>query len=289
MVHGARQLSAKPLGGRIQGERVVPSHFSSIGFPLESQEELQSLTERLLPECEEHRTSLGRYVRYASPCGAELWFQVDAHDELVGVTPYFAAQTRLTVGLTGSVNRPDDTPLEGALQAWASPSADEPADSGHYPFVFDCPDYRLYGEIAFPTVAQASIAAFAHELSFFRSIEEFNASQSEQPGFASQSFIPSGLFSPDGESHDPPRSEALLTGHVRAAAKRTNPATGKQYLSAEVESYGGAFHVVSDPELVSEPLVPGGVVQGSFWLCGRLVTLPPTRAARGILRRLFSR
>ena len=85
------------MGSRAR--EAVPSHFSSIGFPLESQEELASLTERLLPEGEEHQTTFGRYVRYASPCGAELWLQVDANDHLVGVTPYFAAETRIAVEL----------------------------------------------------------------------------------------------------------------------------------------------------------------------------------------------
>ncbi len=264
------------------------NHFKSIGFSVESDAEIDSLVERFLPEGEEHRTKHGRYFRYASPCGAELWFQVNSNDEVVGLTPYFAAETRIPVGLTHAVQRPGDTALEGGFHAWASPTTGHPETSGQYPFVFECPDYRLYGDVAFPALVEASVAAFAHELEFFSSVDEYDASQAEGPAFASQSFIPFGLFESEAGTRDTAPSQAIVTGHVRAAEMRTNAATGEAYLAAEIESVGGAFHVVSDPAFVGEPITVGGVLSGSFWLCGRLATKPPPRST-GLLRRLLKR
>ncbi|RMG40631.1 MAG: hypothetical protein D6732_03155 [Methanobacteriota archaeon] len=57
----------------------------------------------------------------SSECGAELWLQTDANNELVGMTPFFAGDARIRVRLVARVARPDDTPLEGAFYGWAAP------------------------------------------------------------------------------------------------------------------------------------------------------------------------
>jgi hypothetical protein len=38
--------------------------------------------------------------------------------------------------------------------------------------------------------------------------------------------------------------------------------------------------------MVRMPVVVGGILSGSFWLCGRLVDPPPIKKG-GVLRRLF--
>ncbi len=88
--------------------------------------------------------------------------------------------------------------------------------------------------------------------------------------FASQSFIPSGLFkSPDDDS--PPRAEAFFTGHVLEAERRTNALTEMDFIWCLVETLGGVFDVVIDPQLLPEVPRVGGVIQGSFWLSGRIL------------------
>ena len=105
---------------------------------------------------------------------------------------------------------------------------------------------------------------------------------------ASQSFIPSGLFSPGGETTEPPLASAIFTGHIRAAEVRTNEVTGAEYFWAFVSTLGGDFDVVIDPELVSNPVpAAGGVLQGEFWLSGRLVDPPREQRRRRWVSRLF--
>lgn len=241
----------------------MPSHFSTIGLPIDSQEEFLELANRLAAQCEPIVVKSGRYLRWSSPSGAEAWLQVDRRGELVGMNPHFSGASRVRVGLNARVRRPDATALDGAFHAWSDPPADDPA-TGSYPFVFDVPDFLCYADAVIPAVAQAQVAAFAHEVSVYGSIESYNASQTAEPKFASQSFIPSGLFSPDEGATEPPQAHAILTGHVRRAEERINELSGKPFYWAEVESFGGVFDIVIDLELLNEVPAAGGVVSGSF-------------------------
>jgi len=58
---------------------------------------------------------------------------------------------------------------------------------------------------------------------------------------------------------------------------RANTISGTPYWWALVESVGGTFDVVIDPELL--PILPqaGQVMSGWFWLSGRLLVDAPRR------------
>jgi hypothetical protein len=248
----------------------MPSHFSSIGFPVASQEELVDLANRVADDVEELDVPAGCYLRWSSACGAELWLQVDRDNDLIGMNPHFAGESSVRVGITARVDRSDCTPLDGAFHGWADPAEDDP-QQGSYPFVFDLPDACLHAELALPAIVPVQIAAFAHEVSIFGSEEEYYASQPDEPRFASQSFIPSGLFTPGGDATVPPQAYAIFTGHVLRAERRTNDLTGRPFFWALVDTLGGIFDVVVDPELLPEPPSAGGILSGSFWLSGRLL------------------
>jgi hypothetical protein len=250
--------------------RVMPSHLSSIGLPVNDQADFVALAERIGPLATPIEVVHGTYWRWSSECGAEMWLQTDTNNELIGMTPFFAGRSQVRVRLTARVARPDDTPLEGAFHGWAAPD-DPHADSGAYPFVFDALDYARYTHVALPKTVTAQIAAFAHEVSVHPTLNAYNESQTGELKFASQSFIPSGLFSSGGESTDPPGSLAIFTGHVVATEIKTNSLTGAHYYWSLVNTLGGSFDVVIDPELADAPPVVGGVISGSFWLCGRLL------------------
>ena len=199
-----------------------------------------------------------------------MWLQTDSNNEFVGMTPFFAGDARIHIRLTARIARPDDTPLEGAFHAWADPDAGD-ADAGIYPFVFDAIDFDRHASIELPRIVTAQIAAFAHEITLYPSVEAFDESQSGELQFASQSFIPSGLFSPEGESADIPDSLAIFTGHIEATELKVNSLTGAKYFWARVETLGGSFDVVMDLELCETAPVIGGILSGSFWLCGRIL------------------
>jgi len=155
----------------------------------------------------------------------------------------------------------------GSFHGWADPTGDAP-DSGCYPFVFDAPDYRLYDELSLPAHKQVQIAAFAHNIAAFETVAAYEESQARA---ASRSFIPSGLFTPVGEAINPPQARAILAGHVLAADEKINALTGRAFYWALVETYGGAYDVVIDSELLTGVPAVGGVISGSFWLSGRII------------------
>lgn len=247
----------------------MPNHFSSIGIPIHSQDELLELAEQAADEAETIETSAGCYLRWASPSGAELWLQLDADNEMVGLNPHFSGESRVRVGLTARVSRPEATELDSAFHGWADPRDGDP-ENGSYPFVFDSPDARCHNNLELPAIVEAQIAAFAQETNVFESEAAYAASQTGEVKFASQSFIPSGLFTPGDGKAEPPEALAIFTGHILKAELRTNELTGGNFWWVLVESLGGVFDVVIDPELLAVPPRVGGVLSGSFWLSGRL-------------------
>ena len=84
-------------------------------------------------------------------------------------------------------------------------------------------------------------------------------------------------MSPDGTPRDPPEPHALIAGHVLEAATRVNSISGVPYWWALVETVGGTFDAVIDPELLADAPRPGNVLAGWFWLSGRLMTGAPRR------------
>ncbi len=248
----------------------MASHFSSIGFSVNTEDQFLGLAESASQDAEVIEVPQGKYLRRCSESGAELWIQVSEGDALVGMMPHFSGKSRIRVGITGRVLRPEGTPLDGAFQGWAEASDEDP-ETGTYPFVFDTPDYCRHAGLILPKTVSAQVAAFAHKVTLFQSLGDFEATQNEEPKFAAQSFIPSGLFSPAGEKNPIPHAYAIFTGHVVEVAKMRNELTEQPFHWALVESLGGSYDVLIDPELVAEQPQVGGVLTGSFWLSGRII------------------
>jgi hypothetical protein len=248
----------------------MPSHFSTIGLPVSDEEEFLALANQVADHTDPIDVDNGRYLRWSASCGAEIWLQLDDANELIGMTPHFTGKSRIRVGITTRIIRPGSTPLDGAFHGWVDPADDDP-ESGMYPLVFDSPDYQRHSALTIPSIVTVQIAAFAHEISLFDSSDEFRASQSGEFKLASQSFIPAGTFTPAGDSEAPPEAFGILTGHIVQAAKKRNDLSGNVFYWAMVDSLGGLFDVVIDPELVQNEPKVDGVVTGSFWLSGRLV------------------
>ena len=188
----------------------------------------------------------------------------------MGMNPNFAGESAVRVAVEARVARGTHTPLNGTFLAWANPTPGADA-AGDYPFVFDCPDAAALGELELPAVVDAQIAAFAQQVSVFQAEALYAASQAAQGmAFESRSFIPSGLISPDGHPVEPPDPHALLAGAIVEAEERRNTLTRRPFWWALVETVGGAFDVVIDPELLPDAPRAGNVLSGWFWLSGRV-------------------
>jgi hypothetical protein len=248
----------------------MASNFSTIGLPVASGEDMNALANRVGPVAERLATPNGVYFRWSDSSGAEMWLQVNANNELIGMNPHYAGRSAVRVGLTARLPSAGPSELDGSFHGWADPAGDAP-DTGCYPFVFDAPDYRLHEELSLPARKEVQIAAFAHEIAAFKTVAAYEASQTGDLKSASQSFIPSGLFTPAGNSTVPPQARAIFAGHVLAADEKINVLTGRAFYWALVETFGGAYDVVIDSNLLPGVPAVGGVISGSFWLSGRII------------------
>ena len=247
----------------------MPTHMSDIGFQMDSEEDFHQLASRAREEGEAFEADNGTYIRWSPGEGIELWVQLDREGDVIGFNPHFRGRGLMRVGLVQAVSRPDGTPLDGAFRAWANPTEGEP-ENGDFPFIFDVPDYQLR-KVQLPSILPVQLAAFAHELQSYESDEAYDQSQPGEIKFASESFIPSGLFSSAGDATEPPLADAFFTGHVLETSIVTNPVTENSFCWAKVRTLGGDVDVVADPVLLNGLLVEGGVVSGSFWLSGLLM------------------
>lgn len=249
----------------------MASHFSSIGCPVASFEELQALAEQASVSAATRPVGSSSYLHWHGADGAELWLQVSERRELIGIAPHFMGSSRMRVGLTRRHPCLQGTALDGSFHAWADPQSSEP-ESGCYPFLFDAPDAALYEHVVLPTLAIVQLAAFAEELTVFGSLAEYEESRdASEIRFAAEAFIPAGLFSRDLAAASEPTAHAVIAGRVEHARVLTNALTGTTYYWICTRTLGGVIDVVSDASLVAREPVPGGVVLGSFWLSGRIL------------------
>jgi hypothetical protein len=248
----------------------VPSQFSAIGFTVSSGEDLAALASRVAERADTIDARAGQYLKWASPSGEQLWLQVKHNGDAMGMNPHFEGKSSVCVAVEARIIREAHTPLDGTFLAWSNPPRGAVV-GGDYPFAFDCPDAATHDALTLPSTLTAQIAAFAQQLTVYESRTTYDAAQAEQGlPFASRSFIPSGLISPSGEPVTPPESHALIAGEVIEAAERRNAVTGRPFWWALVDTIGGTFDVVIDPVLLSNPVHPGNVIAGWFWLSGRL-------------------
>ena len=247
----------------------MPSHFSSIGFRVETREEFGALARQAADKGQEISTGQGFYICWSPGAEVQLWLQTSLSHAPAGCNPHFAGSSRVEVAVTAALPN-DKRPLDGSFHCWAEPR--DGMESGAYPFLFDCPDFAIAAQSReYPFHAEAQVTAFAEDLTCYTSESAYTEAQRESgkgPGLAAEAFIPSGLFT---ENSARPRATAVFTGRILEAERRANPVTSAEFYWLSVQSYGGIYDVVADPTFFQEPPVVGGIVKGSFWLSGRLL------------------
>jgi len=267
------------------------SNLSDIGFDIETEQEFHKLVEKAYEKGKPKKAEKGTYFQYSDSSGAELWIQFDKRNEIIGANPHFKGKSRRKVCLTTEIERCESI-LDGAFHAWADPLEDNNPESGAYPFVFDVPDIKSLGKVIFPQDIEIQLSAFAQEFDYYKSEEEFSKKQEGEPKWASQSFVPSGLFNPnENESNpNPPEALGLFAGIIKEYSKKKNQLTEQEFYWLLIETLGGEIDVVADLRFFEDNPNIGGVVHGQFWLSGQLMTEPKTEEKKkNILNRLFGK
>lgn len=253
----------------------MATHFSTIGFPLQTPEDFRKLADTVTGQGEVFDCPTGRYVRWAGDCGAELWVQYSHDGRFLDIQPHFSAQATMRIGLTTRLPRPTDTLLDGAWQGWADPLEDEDPSQGRYLLTFEAPDFAFHNDLPLPILAGVQLAAFAHRLDLFDSEEAFQESPRVAGRLAAQAFVPSAQpvrqGGRNGPETEPQSAEALVCGHILQSRQLFNDLTGLPFYWLLLETEGGRIDLLADPELVGvEPQV-GGVAMSVCWLSGRIL------------------
>ncbi|MFD1900730.1 hypothetical protein GQR36_13355 [Enterococcus termitis] len=188
------------------------NHFSTVGIPVSSEEDFMTYANQVFASGKNKSAKwnvslIGNGRRNRTLGTAES----GRRDDWIEST--FSGTAVSTVRLVEKVEDPTDTVLDGRIYSEADPEEDAFA----YPFVFDVPDIGIQ-KIKYPVIREVQVAAFAHELSIYASEEDYHKSQASEPKFASEFFIPSGLFGSEEEATYP-SSMAMFGGHVLTTKK----------------------------------------------------------------------
>ena len=247
------------------------SHFAMVGFPLDTSGEqaFSSDLSRYIQVCTPEQLSPDKLVCVISDkSGAELWIGLTKKGEgavqLETANPAFIGSGSTKIFVTADASDPDWLPYEHRVQAQFA--------TGEAPIILDLADPREAAQFVPDARLDVDITAFADELSNYESEAAYYDSQKiEKIKFASNHFIPSGMFNEGLDEKKFPTAHALLAGSVLRAERRQNVVGKGSYWWALVETFDGAkINVVVDAEaLKSEPKV-GSILSGSFWLSAPL-------------------
>jgi len=253
-------------------DRPIGRNLENIGLPVDSADEHQALVDRAVREGKRIPAVCGTYFRWRCGDGAELWVRLDRDGGFGGADPYFEGKgvMRVRVSTIGNNGR---GLLAGNVTGWMLPiEEDEPEESCRC--CIDLPDFACHVHRPLSAVADFHVAAFADELEVYDTVDAFERAQAhEEVRFAPDAFFASTFVVSDGEDDDP-GAEAVMFGHVLATEERRNPATRARYHTALIRTADATIHVVAAPDLVSAPIVVGGVLGGSFWLSGMVRAWP---------------
>lgn len=257
---------------------VDASHFSMAGFAIDVRDSaaISRSAEGYLPTCTPiPLKGKDSVCRVHDPSGGELHLGLrsgkGAEVELVTLNPGFTGEGRVEVEIVGDASDPEWKPFEITMQARFK--------GEETPLVFDLADPTEALRLKPGTKVAVRLSAFVFQPNIHADEAAYYAAQKKEredaPIFASNYFIPSGMFAPgDGpklKAAKRPTADAMFAGKVLKAERRHNQAGGGDFLWALVETYGGAtIDVLIDPGSLPAPPPVGSILEGEFWLSGRV-------------------
>ena len=247
----------------------MATHLSCLGFEVTDRASLDSLLVRLASESDQLPCAEGVYLRWLSDAGPEMWLLYHREQGLVGFNPHFHGDSRVEAVKARAFERPNRTVLDGSLVVRTAEAGRTGAPQGA-DLVIDMPDYRVGGRLVGDEPVGLQITAFAHSIRTWGSADAYLASDDTGARLGIGSFVATGLAGDRMlDSNPDPESQAVLVGTVEASERLSNP-VGGDFFWARVATDVGSFDVVTDPELLDQPIEPGAIIRGRFWLSGRV-------------------
>jgi hypothetical protein len=267
----------------------MPSAYSTIGVPIDSEQEHDAWATRVAEQGEAVPVANGEYRVLSSSAGPQLWAAVDRRKRLVALTPHYAGPAVCRARLTDRITRADESRFEGAFDGWTldqSPASAADSSGDALPLLFDTPDFLVHADLGLPALVDVQIAAFAFECSFHPDLQAFEAAQATADlPLADEAFAYLDVFAEDPER----AATAVLSARVADTSPRINELTGLGFRWASARTLIGDIDIVADPTVVEGEPTTGGIVDGTFWLSGRITTVHAEDQSTPRPRRLWPR
>lgn len=249
------------------------SHFSAIGFLVNTNDDINQLIDKILPLTEHHSTQQNlSYLRYTDPSSAEIWLCINNdNQEIVNIAPCFSSKTSQKFGINHVIPIAEGQWGDGMAHGWLNVceyNNETGWDDGDYPLVIDLPNYLDYQ--ANDKIRTAYLTLFAEYVDIFDDEDAFHTSQkrnSQEPGLGSEFFSPSGMFTDDEQSE--PTAIVLAGLTVIEAQKRTNTISNREFYWCRASTYGGEYEAVFDLEMFDDVPKVGNIIFGRYWITGR--------------------
>lgn len=245
----------------------MPNHMTAVGFPVNGDVEFNHYAVITQFNGQLIETGAGAYRRLAAGSGVELWLEEDDQGTLKQMNPHFFGTARMRVRIVNRVVTPRGATVNNAFEAWADPEGDYGDEPGAFPFVFDSPDFHLYDSMELPTIEEVQIAAFAEDVSVYRSEAELRAADTGALEYAVESFVPLHHFAGEGAMSV---AYAKISGRVIETRMIENQRTPESFCWARLRTYGGELDMVADHALLERTPEEGDIIFGYFWLSGRI-------------------
>lgn len=238
-------------------------HFTDIGFKVDTTKDLQKVS-RLIRKGQSMPATKHNYSCVNDKSGASLWFWY-SEKGIECLNPHFNGTTESKVFL---IAKEIESKCENCivLVGWMSPTDNQNPESGSYPFGFSIPNFFTLEKIIFPQLVSVQITAFAGEIKVYKDEKDFSNNKKD---FAPCYFIPSGRFPVDEKR----RAESNFAGKVEMVKKMRNALTRQKFYWMIVDTYGTKIDVVCDDSMINHKVVPGNIIDGTFWLSGKIIQI----------------
>jgi len=244
----------------------MASNLGSVGLGIETEEDYRELVDGALARVsEEIACPPGLYAVTCYDHGGELWVHLATGDDgfvIDGVTPFHRTENVIPLRIDELGQHDDDNPFEGRCYAWVG--------NEDHPFSCELVDYAVHAATETPLQARLAVIGLAHSVTGFEDEAAFTAAQDGEMTFAPNFFIPTGLFAPEDDEAPTgsDRSMVWFAGTVRKIAEHRGRTA---YRQISVESLAATYDVFAEADIVTGPVVVGGIVEVSCRLFGRLL------------------
>jgi hypothetical protein len=257
----------------------MPSHFEDIGFEIENNEDFNLFIKWVVEKGRKRKVQNGNYYLLSVKGKIELWVLIKKGN-FCEMTLFYNGKSNLPI-LIEDIYKNEKRITK--IRCWVNPDKD--SNHGEVPFVFEVPDYWLKDNlIRIKSRHYLRLTAFAEEIAIYKDEQDFskNAPKNKEIrkntrklvknrkmiGYNSRYFIPIGTFSKlKGEEE---KATASFAGEIKELELITNKFTKNSFYWMSVETCFGKLDVVCAKKALSKKPRVGEIIDGIFYLAGKV-------------------